>query len=121
MAEVPPAPLGRLVQIDEGADQPGRAQDEHAEGGHLEAQVDADSSEGSPEHRAEQCQPGAVADDLEREGLDGSPGDGEVGQDDLGEAGDLLDVALDEVPDHPLGAGDPLSDDVEGGGRVLAA
>ena len=121
MAEVPTAPLGRLVQIDEGADQPGRAEDEHAEGGHLEAQVDAESPQGGPERRAEQCEPGAVADDLEREGLDGSPGDGEVGQDDLGQAGDLLDVALDEVPRQAPGTGDPLADDVEGGGRVLAA
>ncbi len=119
MAEVPTAPLGRLVQIDEGAHQPGGTEDEHAEGGDFEAEVDADGPESGPERRAEQRQSGAVADDLEREGLDGGPGDGEVGQDDVGQAGDLLHVALDKVPGEAPGTGDPLTDDVEGGGRVL--
>ena len=63
--------------------------------------------------------PIAVSDDLDGEGLGGGPGDGEVGQDDLGQARDLLDVGVDEVPGHPPGATDPVADDVEGGGRVL--
>ena len=39
----------------------------------------------------------------------------------LGQARDLLDVGVDEVPGHPPGATDSVTDDVEGGRGVLPA
>ena len=60
--------------------------------------MDTDGPDGGPQHRAEQCQPDGVADDLDGEGLGRGAGDGEIRHDDLGQPGDLLDVDLDEVP-----------------------
>ena len=91
-----------------------------ATAGELEAEVDTDNTHGGPQHRAEQRQTGAVADDLHGERFAGGAGDGQVRQDDLGQAGQLADVGVDDLGTDPSGSSGPAGED-NGAGDVFAA
>ena len=112
-------PQRRGVKIEERGHGAGPAEHEHGHSGELKADVDPDNTHGGPQHRAEQRQTGAVADDFHGKGLGGRAGDGQIGKDDLGQAGHLADVGVEDLSTDPPRTTDPLGQN--NGGRDVFA